>query len=361
MDNGDRVRIPTNEEIERALRGAWFPVARVADLARPRRVRLLGETLAVFLGEGGAPHVTADRCAHRGASLADGHVDGDRIVCPYHGWEWRGENGSCAHIPSLGEEGAIPPKASIAAHRAEERWGLVWCCLDEPAVPLPSPAAVDGLDWTHAPGRPLPVAAGLRAATENFRDVAHFPFVHRSTMGHLAKRIEPLDVQLDGTEVRLTREYDASGSDQAGMWQERMTFSYHAIAPAFVCLRMDHASGGARLLLNAPCPHTSPIDPGRPETTIFWVEGITPDYTEMTLDEVLEAEALVYEEDNPILERIEPGEAPLDPGAQVHTPADRYTLAYRRAFAEFVRRANAPMEGSAAADQVTAVTSRSPL
>jgi hypothetical protein len=52
---------------------------------------------------------------------------------------------------------------------------------------------------------------------------------------------------------------------------------------------------------------------------------------------VLEAEALVYEEDNPILERLEPGEAPLDPADQVHTPADRYTLEYRRAFIEFVR------------------------
>jgi hypothetical protein len=53
------------------------------------------------------------------------------------------------------------------------------------------------------------------------------------------------------------------------------------------------------------------------------------------LEQVLEAEALVYEEDNPILDRIEPGEAPLDPGDHVHTPADRYTLEYRGAFIEF--------------------------
>ena len=347
MDNGDHARIPTDEEIERALRRAWFPVARVQDLGRPRRVRLLGETLAVFLEASGTPRVTADRCAHRGASLADGHVDGDRIVCPYHGWQWRGEDGRCAHIPSLGEDGGIPPRAAVSAYRAEERWGLVWCCLDEPAVPLAAPYALEGLVWSHAPGRPLPVAAGLRAATENFRDVAHFPFVHQSTMGHLPTVIEPLNVEQRGAEVRLTRDYNASGGDHAGMWQERMTFSYHAIAPGFVCLRMDHESGGARLLLNAPSPHTAPTDPGRPESTIFWVEGITPDYTEMTLEQVLAAEVLVYEEDNPILDRLEPGEAPLDT-SQVHTPADRYTLAYRRAFIEFVQRANAGHTADAA-------------
>jgi phenylpropionate dioxygenase-like ring-hydroxylating dioxygenase large terminal subunit len=185
----------------------------------------------------------------------------------------------------------------------------------------------------------MTVSAGIRAATENFRDVAHFPFVHHSTMGHLPTVVEPLDVQHRGTEVMLTREYSASGGD-GGMWQERMTFSYHAIAPSFVFLRMQHDDGSARLLINAPSPHTAPTHPGRPETTIFWVEGVTPDYTEMTLDQVLEAEARVYEEDNPILERIEPGEAPLDAADQVHTPADRYTLAYRRAFIAFVHLAN---------------------
>jgi phenylpropionate dioxygenase-like ring-hydroxylating dioxygenase large terminal subunit len=337
--------LPANAEIESALRRAWFPVARVADLERPRRVRLLGETLVAYLTDSGEPRVVGDRCAHRGASLADGHVDGVRIVCPYHGWQWQGEDGRCAHIPSIGESAGIPSKARIPSHRAAERWGLVWCCLDEPAVDLPAPPALDGLEWTHGPGRPMSVAAGLRTATENFRDVAHFPFVHSSTMGHIPQVVEPLAVERRGTEVFLSRTYSASGGN-GDMWQEDMTFAYHAIAPAFVCLRMDHQGGGARILLNAPSPHTAPTDPGRPETTIFWVEGITSEYTEMTLEEVLEEEARVYEEDNPILNRIEPGEAPLDPTAQVHTPADRYTLEYRRAFVEFVRQANVQPAGS---------------
>ena len=251
------------------------------------------------------------------------------------------------HIPSIGETADIPPKAVIATHHAEERWGLVWCCLDDPAVDLPLPEALRGVEWTHGTGRPMSVAAGPRAATENFGDVAHFPFVHRSTMGHIPQVVEPLDVERRGTEVFLTRVYNASGGNE-GMWQQRMTFSYHAVAPCFVCLRIEHESGGARFLLNAPSPHTAPTQPGRPQTTIFWVEGVTPDYTEMTLEQVLEAEALVYEEDNPILKRLEPGEAPLDPADQVHTPADRYTLEYRRAFIEFVREVNTRAGASSA-------------
>ena len=27
------------------------------------------------------------RCAHRGALMADGHVDGDNLICGVHGWD----------------------------------------------------------------------------------------------------------------------------------------------------------------------------------------------------------------------------------------------------------------------------------
>ena len=105
---------PTDLEIEKALRRAWFPVARVADLDEPRRVELLGETLVAYLTDDGEPRVANDRCEHRGASLADGHVEGDRIVCPYHGWQWRGHDGRCVHIPSIGDGAGDPVEGRTA-------------------------------------------------------------------------------------------------------------------------------------------------------------------------------------------------------------------------------------------------------
>ena len=29
------------------------------------------------------------RCAHRGALMADGHVDGNNLICGVHGWDYR--------------------------------------------------------------------------------------------------------------------------------------------------------------------------------------------------------------------------------------------------------------------------------
>jgi glutamate synthase domain-containing protein 2 len=33
------------------------------------------------------------RCAHRGALMADGHIDGDNIICGVHGWDYRLDTG----------------------------------------------------------------------------------------------------------------------------------------------------------------------------------------------------------------------------------------------------------------------------
>ena len=33
------------------------------------------------------------RCAHRGALMSDGHIDGDNIICGVHGWDYRMDSG----------------------------------------------------------------------------------------------------------------------------------------------------------------------------------------------------------------------------------------------------------------------------
>ena len=97
--------VPSGEDVSRAMRRCWQPVARVQDLERgPRRAVLLGEALAVFLTEGGEPAVVSDRCAHRGASLSMGEVVGEGIQCPYHGWEWDGQDGACTRVSSRRRE-----------------------------------------------------------------------------------------------------------------------------------------------------------------------------------------------------------------------------------------------------------------
>ena len=76
-----------------------------------------------------------------------------------------------------------PRKARVPAYHAEEKYGLVWVCLEEPHAPVPSipeiedPAyhtfVYDGGNWATSGGRMV----------DNFIDFSHFPWgVRTSTL-----------------------------------------------------------------------------------------------------------------------------------------------------------------------------------
>jgi hypothetical protein len=75
------------------------------------------------------------------------------------------------------------------------------------------------------------------------------------------------------------------------------------------------------------------------ESAHYWIAGFTENFDECSLEEEIEAEERIYAEDRAVVSAVEPPELSLDLEADINTLADRYTLAYRQAFAEFVRRA----------------------
>ena len=331
-------RAPSSEEVSRALRRCWQPVARVQDLERgPQRAVLLGEALAVFLTESGVPAVLSDRCAHRGASLSMGEVKGEGVQCPYHGWEWDGRDGACTRIPSLADQGQIPPRARIAAFPVRAHWGLVWTTLEEPLGEPPSVPWLGSDRWTLGHGTPFEAPVGLGVTIENFRDVAHFAFLHRATLGEVREVVEPLPVECDGLVVTMRREM-RTGAGGDGSWDSLREGYNHVIAPNFTSIQMRMAKG-ERCLLHAARAISAT------ESAHYWIEGLSEDFDELSMEEALESEERLYAEDRWVTAAIEPPELPLALDADVNTLADRFTLAYREAFAEFVRRALAERSG----------------
>ncbi len=51
----------------------------------------------VIIRRGEEHSVLYGRCLHRGALLADGHIDGDNILCGLHGWDYRIDTGVSAY------------------------------------------------------------------------------------------------------------------------------------------------------------------------------------------------------------------------------------------------------------------------
>lgn len=329
----DRLSLPSpsSEDVALALRRCWQPVARLEDLKDgPQRAVLLGEALAVFLTEGGEAAVVADRCAHRGALLSMGKVCGESIQCPYHGWEWSGE-GACTRIPSLADQRQIPPLARIPSYPVRVQWGLVWTTLEEPLSDVPDVPWFDEDSWTWGHGEPfeLPVAFGLMI--ENFRDVSHFAFVHQATLGVQPAEIEPLLPERDGLEVTLRRNMEW-GDGASAAWGSLREMGYHTIAPNFTSARM-FTDDGERCLLHAARAISAT------ESAHYWIEAGLENFDRERLEKVIAYDAGIYAEDVAVISKVTPPELPLDLSAEVHTPADRFTLAYRQAYLEFVHRA----------------------
>jgi phenylpropionate dioxygenase-like ring-hydroxylating dioxygenase large terminal subunit len=331
MTDDHRSTSPSSEDVALALRHCWQPVARLEDLEDgPQRAVLLDEPLAVFLTENGEAAVVADRCAHRGALLSMGKVCGNSIQCPYHGWEWAGD-GSCTRIPSLADQRQIPPLARIPSYPCRVQWGLVWTTLEEPLTDVPDVPWFDPDMWTWGHGTPfeLPVAFGLMI--ENFRDVSHFAFVHQATLGVQPAEIEPLKPERNGVEVTLRRNMEWGGGASAA-WGSLREMGYHTIAPNFTSARM-FTDDGERCLLHAARAISAT------ESAHYWIEAGLENFDQERLEKVIAYDAGIYAEDVAVISKIQPPELPLDPDAEVNTLADRFTLAYREAFVEFVSRA----------------------
>lgn len=324
---------PTDDEVTRALRHQWFPVARVSDLKMgPHATMLLGVPLVAFRGENGHVAVLHDACPHRGAALSMGRVVGDAIECPYHGWQWQGSDGSCTLIPSLRDGQRIPPRAVTRALPAREHLGLVWTALEEPLTDLWDPPELQTPGLVFGPGEPVRTSAGMRTTVENFRDVSHFPFVHRETMGELAHVVDPLDVRREERDIYMEVSYQRQQGGDPTVKHD-MTLSYHVTMPGLstIVLQME---AGTRYVMHVPSPVNDAF------TDIYWLAGFLEGYTLFSLDEVLQYEALILAEDLPVVNGISPREAPLELSAGVSVPADKFTLAYRRTYAEFVRSTN---------------------
>jgi len=168
------------------LRRYWHPIAAVADLdADPvRPLRILGENLVLFRSETGKLGLVAERCAHRGISLAYGIPQGDGLRCAYHGWEYS-TSGQVTEMPF--EPACLPLK--IAAYNVEAFAGIVWAYMGpQPAPLLPH--------WDYLLRDDLDKQLSIRElpcnwlqCMDNSLDPLHFEHLHGAYGNYLMKRL----------------------------------------------------------------------------------------------------------------------------------------------------------------------------
>ena len=183
----------------------WYPVLESREVRRtPLGVERLGQQLVFWRDDAGLIHAHPDRCPHLGASLSGGKVDGDSLVCPFHGFEFNQE-GNCVHIPAHGRSGKIPGGMALKTFPLKEAHGFIWLWLGSqrnvyPEVPF-FPVLESGWGYGSIKAE-WPVH--YTRAIENQLDVAHLAFVHRSTIGAGGKTfVDGPYVETDDRSIRV--------------------------------------------------------------------------------------------------------------------------------------------------------------
>jgi len=322
-----------------ALRSCWHPVATTDEIVDgPAQVWLLGEPWVLFRA-GSAVHALPDRCPHRLAPLSAGTIVGGTVQCGYHGWRFAGD-GRCCEIPALGPGAALPGRASVRpAAAVAERYGLVWIAPDEPLCDLPDVPEWDDPTFQIGPLAPQRVAAAAGLLADNFLDMAHFPFVHRGTIGtHDDRLVADYSVERDGLSFAVTMTHSFSNPEDPGVavgeraLVQTRTMRYEYSAPFAMRLRLDyHEAGGTNTLTLFLQPET--LDSCRVYMTVLR-NDLCGDPGRLA--DAVAYEQRVFDEDLVIQRKYTTNALPLDLTAEVHTRADRITVELRRVLAEVV-------------------------
>jgi nitrite reductase/ring-hydroxylating ferredoxin subunit len=101
-----------NDIKERGNVMPFTTVARTSEvpLGCGKQVTVKGRKLAVFNVDG-TFHAIDDTCPHRGASLAEGPLEGNEVVCPWHGARFNVSTG--AHLCPPAHSGVASFKVQV--------------------------------------------------------------------------------------------------------------------------------------------------------------------------------------------------------------------------------------------------------
>ncbi len=181
----------------------WFAVewSRQLNEGDVKPLHYFGEELVLFRTRSGQARVLDPFCPHLGAHLGHGgRVMGETIRCPFHGWQYDGASGACAHIPYCEE---IPPRARVRAWDVRERNGMVFVWFHAEGKPpewdFPVLPEIGHADWAEPRLVDLEFEAPVQDTHENNNDLVHFQYVH----GIAEQPTTEIEYSQDGRHYRI--------------------------------------------------------------------------------------------------------------------------------------------------------------
>ena len=167
---------------------SWQPVGAVGQLANVGdylTTRIADWRLLVLRSESNTLQAFLNLCPHRGSLLLEGSGNCDKIVCPYHGWQFD-LHGTLQDTPWFGEASPFDkPNLSLRPVQLDAWRGIVFVAiapeqtLEEQLGDIPDlidAARLAGMDYAH--NESFNADCNWKIYIDQFQEFYHTPFVH---------------------------------------------------------------------------------------------------------------------------------------------------------------------------------------
>jgi len=179
------------------VRNRWYIGAFTDQVGRGLSARVVcGEPIVLYRTRAGEPVALADRCVHRRYPLSRSALDGDAIVCGYHGFTYE-PSGSCVYVPA---QQRIPRTARVMRYPTVEQDSFVWVWIGDPdradASTVPRAPWLADPAWATVGGQEhLPARYAL--LVDNLLDLSHETYLHAGTIGTPEVAATPITTTVD--------------------------------------------------------------------------------------------------------------------------------------------------------------------
>lgn len=315
-----------------SLRNHWYALAAERELDRgPVGRTLLGQNIVIYRDTAANVIAAPDRCPHREAPLSAGRVEDGILICPYHGWSF-GAQGKCVAIPSADPDFPIPNSGHLPCIKTAVRYGIVWVCPGDNPHDMPHISQEEDPSFRRINNPVEEWKVSATRMTDNFLDIAHFPWVHTGTFGNNQRtlvqeiELEMLEGGYYGYKYDVIADNPAGAnltSGQTGSTVSRqMTTGFHL--PFTVRSTISYDSGLNHIILLL----SSPIDD---VTSYFTFVVWRNDDFSVSAEDMIAFDRMIGAEDKAMLEKV-PGVLPLSVRGLASTQSDKASTAWRHQF-----------------------------
>jgi vanillate O-demethylase monooxygenase subunit len=185
-------------------KNAWYVAATSTELKdKPLGRKVCNVNLVFYRTSDNKVIALEDFCPHRGAALSLGYIEGDGLVCGYHGLKV-GCQGKILDMPEQN-----PKKIPCAKYyTVEEKYGYIWLWpgksekADVSLIPF--------LEWDNNPewafaGGVFNIKCDYRFMIDNLMDLTHEKYVHGTSIGQEEIDESPVITQMEDNHVVTSR------------------------------------------------------------------------------------------------------------------------------------------------------------